>query len=395
LSEEQSLALEQLHARHVETFTVFVDNSKHVVADLNRKLSDAETSARQLVTALGRAELEFAIHPDKGPDGVRQAAKKALVANTQLLDVKIVRETTFAEIADAQSALDQQFFSEFEGLLTKDQLEKMPRVQSELRRRAWLGKTGVYSEEGVDLIRLVETIAMTCSQEPESDQLQEVLQNYADQIIVPLTELAETAIRESRRYYRDHYEAEHLIPGEKGISLDYNRDIQHVTELKRKIARIHRLHRAIRDFNRDYKPVIEALLPEEVRSRFHEAYMDRALRSHVNVCAMPAKSFALEVLAIESLSPQQLRDMNELVAAHYASVTMSQMRILHAADAVSEVQLDTKADPSRRAEAQAKLDSSLDSYRQVEVDFMNVVWDLLTTDQQALIVRPTLERLPK
>jgi hypothetical protein len=395
LSENQSHALDQLQSRHEDEFAEFVNQSKHVVADMNRQLADAKASARQSASELGKAEVEFALHPDGDPDAVAEAAARALAANTKLLEKQIERETKLAEIADAQVDLDERFFSELEALLTEEQSEKMPRVRNELRRRAWLGKTGLYAEEGIDLILLVEKIVEELELDLESAELDDLLLSYSQQIIVPLNSLAEQAIRRSRRYYREHDEAEHFIPGEKGLALDYSADTQYVAQFKREIATTQRLHRAIRDLNRSHKPAVEALLPEAMRPRFHEAYMALALRSHVRLSAIPAQQFVQQVLEVDSLSPRQSRDIEELAAAHLASVAMAQDRILRCADSVSDVQLDAEAGRSKRAELQGKLDTALESYRQSEADFIEVVWMLLSSEQQSQIAKPTLEELPR
>lgn len=394
-SEEQSTSIEALFAQHREQFAAFVAESKPIIAEQERQVAEARKQQGIKTQALGQAQVDFSIHPGGDPDIVRTLEAAAQEASRKFLESRIDREAKLATLADKQHELDESFFASLEPVLTKEQQERLPIVRQGIKRRAWLGTPFMFGESGIDLIALLEKVAEEQGVQDENTDLDELLQSYESQAVQLLEWLAGSDIAYARRNYRDHEEAGHWVVTPGSVALVYGEDAKYMKEFEQRHATRLRKYRELRDLNRNTKPAVVALMPESLREPFERVYMERAMRSYVRLAAMPGLPFAKSALELSSLTTQQRKDIENLIEAHAADSAVLVDRLLRTGDALAEGNYAIGVQPKQREELKNQYDAVRESYRKAEVAFIEIVWSILTADQQSLVWKPSLEKLPR
>lgn len=350
LGEEQMNAIDRFYEAHQRRFAAFAEN--------NRPVSDRLDEA---VRATRRGE--------------------------NWLEKELERERELARIADEQAALDARFLDEVKEILAEVQEEKWSEVQRRIRRHRWLQSTPVYLEGDIDIIRLVESVHDDLDIGEPQAELREALDAYSRQIDEALRTLASFERSLARTYFRRN--EDRFMMNERGDW--YMGPAEDPGELNRQIRRRMRLAATIRDLNREYRSLVEGLLPHAPSRAFRHRYQRNVLHRLFDTKRLVADSFIEEqVLESEELTDEQ-REAIEALRLEFAERADRQFAaVVRAADLLRETKLKPHT-PNEVNELGADLRSEAQEFVELEQDLIDGVWRLLDETQQAALNKPSVE----
>lgn len=246
-------------------------------------------------------------------EGVRDLTKD-LQASMKQMQEKMAQTQDFTayqkefapkmkEFQERQERLQTGFFEDLKSLLTKDQLERWPRLER-YRLREELMQMGLVSGSAVDLTLIADKLKI----EPESDpSLAEPFERYEVEVDKPLGVLKQES-------------TEMQDEAMKGMAdFDPSNPQAMMDKYQKMMERLMVPARQIRDINRQYERLIVPLLSPELGARFDAEFK---LRSFPSVYR---KSHAAKALAavegFSDLTEEQRQNLANIKAAYDRDVS--------------------------------------------------------------------------
>lgn len=348
-----------------------------------------ENAVRHTFHAHRAAFEEFVAEHEPVVREVERAVQRTQRATLERLELNLEREKRFAEIADDQAALDQQFFEEAKAVLTEEQLEDWDAFQRRYERAAYLRPCRSFPEEGIDQVALLEELLSEDSLNPtewlaERPDVAEFLLNYELALADPLSQWVKLTIRQARQWDRRRADRMHVADNGRTYVGEYrSRRVQ--VRFERELRRIHQLRRELVRVNRNYHRILTGVLPEDLSRRFNQSYVVAALCGAGIQATMPARDFVEEILESEHLTADQRNAIEAQLLAYEHAVPELNRRVIRARDVFAAAQLPGGRTSHTRREKKAleeQWKKTVDSRLEAERKLIETAYALLTPEQQ-------------
>lgn len=357
MTEDQTVLLRALWKDHLLRFNGFVEE----VAPIWQRLEDAFTT--QPLGTVGAFE--------------------ALVA----------WETGVSKIADRQEALDMEFLSDIQAILYDEQRERWDAFRMWLHRQRWGGRPGMYVEQAIDLIALLQQVDRAVADEP-STVPPELVNEYAALLDEAIVKLVRFEIGFSRN--RNRNDLDRVQTDGERTWLGTPRDPK---RLERENQDRLRLNRRIRDLNQQYAVRFAAALPEDKQRAWRRIHLESLLaRIHATsdmsqetrelIGKTTSNASRLERLV--ALARQRIADLNENQVAAIALLEEQTERALESAVRRMIAAHDEFSDASFRGVVGTKRDAlemkfrdAIEAFAAVERVAITTMRAILTDEQRA------------
>ncbi|MFZ4575070.1 MAG: hypothetical protein ACOYN0_11775 [Phycisphaerales bacterium] len=240
----------------------------------------------------------------------REEALEEAQATADLAAAGIPKETEDAWKAEAERATST-FFDDLKVLLTKEQADRWPLVERELRRFKSLGR-GRIAGESLDVIRLVDEHAPAAWSNPEISGFLASYVQTLDAVIVR---------RDAQLDSPQATDFGKMAHDDRAAAETFCRDVT-------------ALRVAVRDMNLKAAEQVASLLPEGKSDAFRKRVFEAAYPRITK--ASRTERYIRAAAAVKSLSPQQQADINDAIAAfevRLASVQKEQAALKREEDA--------------------------------------------------------------
>jgi hypothetical protein len=360
LSDEQAFAVHGMWQEHKRRFDAFVAESK----------------------------------PHK--DAFNVAVKNLPVTTARWMELVLENEEPLAKIADAQAELDKRFFQEVRTLLTEAQQGGWARFENRLARKRWTQMFASFFEERVDLVGLVERLEREESIAPERDAaLVNVLDQYEAALGTALRARAKHKIDRARELYRrdkDRYRID--LENDKSWMDEGTGDWE--TRYRQSWEEQGAVHRAVRDVNRSFMPMVQAALPEAARAMFERMYYEQALHENTRTAPLVADSFIDATKELNDASDDQRSYFDAQEALYEAEFLVRARNVIRRNDEYRETFFQRPNGPlsahdlDSREQKLAALKASLSEMYDSERRIVENVWATLTEQQRQRVQKPSI-----
>ncbi len=358
------------------------------------RLSDAQRRAVQRLQEEHRARFDtFAKAGEKLRSELDAAITDAENGHVKVAAI-IEREEQLAKLADEQAALDERFFTSIEPLLAEEQLPAWEMFRYRVVRTRWLARAGGFPEAEVDLIDLLETIAVDhelertreLSTEPEAFTL--LMTEYARDIDRAVRAVAEFRIKQNRTLDRSRNlqtDGERVWSGGMPIGSPEHREW--LRERRRGVD----LQRNIRDITRQYRDLFVGILDEQFVAAFGDAFFTRAAQRWMNPERFQAPPLlqSLDRMEATPLSDEQRSAITSLVNTHDLTVQQVRREIIAGIDASIESRADPDLTQAASEAIDAKIYAAIERRNELDRQLVRDIWPILTPAQQEAIPRPS------
>lgn len=224
-------------------------------------------------------------YEDQGRD-LREEARET--RDWQTLGPKI---RDLLRVATTESkAYEAQLFTDFKAILSDNQKARWEPYQRDRRRRSSLGRGARVGGEGVDLVRIIETLSLN---DQQAGAIQSTLNSYKEELDAALIERDRAVERSTGSFVN-------FFSGDGAESAQ--RDIEYAQQKRL----------ALRDVNERYAQAIGAQLDGEQGRDFTQAYQRG---SYPRIYGeTPVDRYLKEVLKIESISDNQRSTLKSIQA---------------------------------------------------------------------------------
>jgi hypothetical protein len=219
----------------------------------------------------------------------RELMEEAELLQRQTLQTRVPKEVE--AWVKRKDELEKQFLSDLTAMLTKEQEERWPIVERELRRPKMLANSWM-SGEGIDVIALVASIDGKAAEEPK---VVEILERYANEV--------DAALKTREAFVKEHSDE---------IAELMKTDPQRVLSLRKDSVR-NRVR--VREINRRYVQQVAAELKEPSKKKFLDEYVNRSIEWWNR--ETPAERFIEAAAKSDGFSSKETRNQAQTLLKEY------------------------------------------------------------------------------
>ncbi len=219
----------------------------------------------------------------------RELSEEAELLQRQSLQPKVTKAVT--DWGKRKEELEKQFLSDLTAMLTKEQEERWPIVERELRRPKLLANSWM-SGEGIDVVGMLASIDGKAAENPK---IVEILERYANEV--------DAALKTRDAFIKEH---------ETGIEDLMKTDPQRVLSLRKDSVR-NRVR--VREINRRYVQQVAAELREPTKKKFLDEYVTRSIEWWNR--ETPAERFIKEAAKSDGFASKESRAQAQALMKEY------------------------------------------------------------------------------
>lgn len=259
--------------------------------DVLSRILKLSTEERTAVVALFEAhDAEVRTEGRQVREKCRELSEEAELMQRQTLQSKVTKEVeTWGKRKDE---LEKQFLSDLTAMLTKEQEERWPIVERELRRPKMLNASWM-SGEGIDVVAMIASVDGKAAENPK---IVEILERYANEV--------DAALKTRDAFVKEHRE---------GLADLMKTDPQRVLSLRKDSVR-NRVR--VREINRRYVQQIAAELKEPSKKKFLDEYLTRSIEWWNR--ETPAERFIKEAAKSDGYSTKEARAQAQTLMREYS-----------------------------------------------------------------------------